>query len=100
MSEGCDKMPQMQSSPLHTRTGIIRHRNCRSVEVEIRSEEKKYFENPYCTIPCRNPETIYLDSCMPLPCPYPISEERDAFFEREDVVVQMLQWPRNVICVH
>ena len=41
MSKECDKMPQMQSSPVHTWPGMLRHRNCRSVELEIRSEGKK-----------------------------------------------------------
>ena len=41
MTERCDKMPQMQSSPLHTIPSIICYRICRSVDMEIRSEEKK-----------------------------------------------------------
>ena len=46
MTARCDKMPQMQSSPLLAHPGMLRHRICRSVDLEIASEEKKTLRTP------------------------------------------------------
>jgi hypothetical protein len=49
MTSICDKIPQMQSSPLRMQLGMLHHNICRSVDLRISSEQKK-LENPYSLV--------------------------------------------------
>ena len=50
MTARCDKMPQMQSSPLLTQLGMLRHQICRSVDLRIASEPKRKLWEPLLSL--------------------------------------------------